>query len=221
MDTTKKNALACVQNHKFAFLLSSLALLLLLYPFLENESFGRHIFTILQGLILIAGIIVIGETRMGLFISIGMSVVTIVLNVVRYLDPNPVWHYGYQVFAAAFFLLVAAVLFNHILNKKNVTHDEVFGAISIYLLIAMAFASLFILAEGMEPGSFVNNLNTTGFKMTYSDYIYYSFGSITTAGSGVIVEVGAFVRALTMIESVIGIFYVAFVISKLVTPLNK
>jgi hypothetical protein len=221
MDIMKQKVLASIQNHKFAFLLSSLALLMLLFPFLENETIGQHVFTILLGLILISGIIVVSDTRSMFFIIVGISVITIVLNVVRYLDPNPVWHYGYQIFAIVFFLFTAFVLFRHILNKKRVTHDEVFGAISIYLLIALAFASLFILAERIEPGSFVKNLNTTSQGMTYSDYIYYSFGSITTAGTGEIVEIGSFVRALTMIESVIGIFYVAFVISKLVSPLNK
>jgi len=86
----------------------------------------------------------------------------------------------------------------------------------------MAFASLFFIADRVEPGSFVKNLGTTpGQEMTYSDYVYYSFGSITTAGAGGIVEIGPFVRALTMAESVIGLFYVAFVISKLVSPVNR
>ena len=49
----------------------------------------------------------------------------------------------------------------HILNKERVTHDEVFGAISVYLLIAMAFASLFFIADRVEPGSFVKNLSAT------------------------------------------------------------
>ncbi len=194
---------------------------MLFFPFLENEMVGRRIFTIILTLILISGIIVVSEVRKLLFFIIAISIFTIVLNVVRYLDPNPIWHYAYQIFTILFFLFTALVLFLHILNKKRVTHDEIFGAISIYMLIALAFASLFILADGMEPGSFVNNLSVPGFHMTYSDYIYYSFGSITTAGSGEIVEVGSFVRALTIIESVVGIFYVAFVISKLVTPLSK
>jgi hypothetical protein len=110
----------------------------------------------------------------------------------------------------------------HILNKERVTHDEVFGAISVYLLVALAFASLFLSADRVEPGSFVKNFPGGGRGiMTYSDYVYYSFGSITTAGTGELLEIGSFVRALTMIESVMGLFYVAFVISKLVSPVNK
>ena len=41
------------------------------------------------------------------------------------------------------------------------------------------------------------------------------------SGTGEIVETGSFVRALTMLESVMGLFYVAFVISKLVSPVNR
>jgi len=211
------------RDHKFGVLLASLGLLFLFFPFLESETIGRHIFSGLLALILITSILAVSETRRILSVALGVGIPTICLNLTTYIDPNPAWFYGNQIFNVAFFLFTAFILFMHILRKERVTHDEVFGAISVYLLIALAFASLFLLAGRFEPGSFVKTLNTgTGQgSMTYSDYVYYSFGSITTAGAGGIVEVGSFVRALTMIESVMGLFYVAFVISKLVSPMNR
>lgn len=213
--------MASEQGHKFAYLLASLGLILLAFPFLESEIVGRHIFSILLALILITSILAVSETSLQLTVALVIGIPTIALNLAGYLDPNPVWYYGNQVFALAFFIFTAFTLFMHILRKEKVTHDEVFGAISIYLLVALAFASLFLVADRVEPGSFVKTLKTSGGQgMTYSDYVYYSFGSITTAGTGDIVEIGSFVRALTMTESVMGLFYVAFVISKLVSPLG-
>ena len=220
MEMTRARVLVSVRNHKFAYLLASLCLLFLLFPFLEIEIVGRHVFSLLLSLILIMSLLAVGETRKIQIIVLATGIPAIALNMAGYFDPNPVWFMGNQIFSIGFFLFTAAVLFIHILNKERVTHDEVFGAISVYLLIALAFASLFFLANIVEPGSFTKNLiPTTGRGvMTYSDFVYYSFGSITTAGTGEIIEIGSFVRALTMIESVLGIFYVAFVISKLVSP---
>ncbi len=214
---------ASFRDHKFGVLLASLGLLFLFFPFLEREDIGRHIFSFLLALILITGILAVSETRRILGVAIGIAIPTIGLNLATYFDPNPAWYYGNQIFNVAFFLFTAFILFMHILRKDRVTHDEVFGAISVYLLIALAFASLFLIADRFEPSSFVKTLTTAigQGSMTYSDYVYYSFGSITTAGAGGIVEVGSFVRALTMIESVMGLFYVAFVISKLVSPVNR
>ena len=221
MEITRKKILASGQNHKFAYLLASFGVLLLLFPFLEDANIGRHVFSILLALILITSIIAISDSKTKLFVALAIAVPTIGLNLTTYFDPNPIWFAANQIFACAFFIFTALVLFVHILHKERVTHDEVFGAISVYLLIAMAFASLFLIADRVEPGSFVKSLSTTpGQGMTYSDYVYYSFGSITTAGAGGIIEIGSFVRALTMAESVIGLFYVAFVISKLVSPLK-
>jgi hypothetical protein len=222
MEITKEKIRVSVRDHKFAYLLASLSLLLLFFPFLESATIGRHVFSILLALILIMSILAVSETTKILFVILATGIPAIALNLAGYFDPNPAWFIGNQVFAVVFFLFTALVLFMHILNKERVTHDEVFGAISVYLLVALAFASLFFLADRVEPGSFVKNLTGTGRAiMTYPDYVYYSFGSITTAGTGGIVETGDFVRALTMIESVMGLFYVAFVISKLVSPVNK
>jgi hypothetical protein len=221
METTKRKVIASGQGHKFAYLLASLGLLLLAFPFLESATVGRHLFSLLLALILITSILAVTETTFQLAVALVIGIPTIALNLAGYLDPNPVWFYGNQIFALAFFIFTAFTLFMHILGKEKVTHDEIFGAISIYLLLALAFASLVLVADRVEPGSFVKTLKTGGVQgMTYSDYVYYSFGSITTAGTGDIIEIGSFVRALTMTESVMGLFYVAFVISKLVSPLG-
>ena len=216
---------APVGAHKFALLLGSLCLLFVLFPFLESETVGRHLFSLLLAVVLIMSILAVSDTRWILSGVLGTGTPAIALNVWGYFDPNPVLYTGNQVFTFAFFLFTGAVLFVHILNRPRVTHDEVFGAISVYLLIALAFASLFFIADRAEPGSFVKSLNPgTGAgrqAMTYSDYVYYSFGSITTAGTGEVLGAGSLVRALTMLESVMGLFYVAFVISKLVSPLNR
>ena len=204
----KEKLPASIKEHKFGWLLASVGLLLLLFPFLESEIIGRHVFSILLALILITSILAVSETKRILHLALAIGIPAVILNLAIYFDPNPAWFIGNQIFAVAFFLFTALVLFMHILNKERVTHDEVFGAISVYLLVALAFASLFLLVDRVEPGSFVKNLYPSGGRgiMTYPDYVYYSFGSITTAGTGGIVEIGSFVRALTMIESVMGLF---------------
>ncbi len=226
----KINFMPVKKNHKFAYLLSSLALLLILFPFLEQTNIGRHAFNIMLVLIIFTGIRAVSDTRKKLYASIALSGLAVGFQVARYFTTSIVVYYGSQIIMLIFFAFVTIVLFKHILDAKEVTHDEIFGAISVYILIALSFTSLFLMVNMVEPGSFskisnVDNANASkgvsNNRMAYSDYMYYSFGTLTTAGSGEIVEIGSFVYSLSMFEAIMGVFYVAFIISKLVPNFTR
>ena len=208
--------------HKFALLLGSLVLLFLFFPFLEKVDIGRHLFIVATTLILFIGIWVVSDTRRNMRIALAIGIPTILLNWAADFIRDPSLYYASQLFMFVAFVFTGIVLFGHIFRARRVTYDEVLGAISVYVLIGMAFASIYLLADKIEPGSFVINTGQPADRqLTYSDYMYYSLGTITTSGSGNIVEIGPFVRSLSMIEAVIGVFYVAFIISKLVSSFEN
>jgi len=113
MEITKKRIIASEQNHKFAYLLTSFGVLLLLFPFLEDVHIGRHVFSLLLALILITSIIAVSDAKIKLFVALAIAVPTIGFNLAGYIDPNPVWSDANQVLACAFFLFTAFVLFMH------------------------------------------------------------------------------------------------------------
>ena len=204
-------------RHKFTYLLATLVLLFLVFPFLESADIGRHLFIAAITLILIASIWAVSHTRRNFYIALALGTPAIILSMAEEITNFTALYYAIHLFIFASFVFTVLVLFSHMLRARRVTHDEILGAISVYVMIAMAFSSLYFLADRLAPGSFIISAGPqTNGQLTYSDYIYYSFGTITTSGSGNIVEVGPLVRSLSMIEAVIGIFYVAFIVSKLV-----
>jgi len=92
MEITKKGIMASEQNHKFAYLLTSFGILLLLFPFLEDVNIGRHVFSILLALILITSIIAVSDTKVKLFVALAIAIPTIGFNLAGYFDPNPVFY---------------------------------------------------------------------------------------------------------------------------------
>lgn len=208
-------------EYKFGLLLGSLVLLFLLFPFLESEDIGRHTFILATTMILFASIIAVSTDKKINRLALAIIIPTIGLNWAADFTRNTLLYNISQALLFVSFIFTVQVLFRHLLKVKRVTHDDILGAISIYVLAAMAFSSLYLLADRYGPGSFVINVGPKmGHSLTYSDYMYYSFGTITTSGSGDIVEVGSFVRSLSMIEATMGIFYVAFIISKLVASFD-
>jgi hypothetical protein len=70
-----------------------------------------------------------------------------------------------------------------------------------------------MLLEAIHPGSIVSNI---GNVLSLSDIIYFSYITLTTLGYGEIIPVNAFARSLAIIEAIIGVMYLAIIISRVV-----
>src|SRR6476619_1249776 len=90
----------------------------------------------------------------------------------------------------------------------RITFHRIMGAILLYLAIGLTFAALY---------AFVGVLSTDASPTLSSTMIYFSFGTLTTAGSGDIVPLNAFARSLSNVEAMIGQLYPATLLARLVT----
>ncbi len=110
------------------------------------------------------------------------------------------------------------VVFLQVNREGPVTGHRIRGAVALYLLIAMLFASLYGLAEELAPGAFSmpGDLSRTSTSSAEAFY-YFSIVTMTTVGFGDIAAVHPFVRSLVGLEALIGQLYPAILIARLVT----
>jgi uncharacterized membrane protein len=80
------------------------------------------------------------------------------------------------------------------------------------MLIGAAFAHAYHLTAMLHPGSF----NIPGAASNPTDWMYYSFSTLMTVGYGDITAVRPVARTLSVFESLIGQFYMAVLIARLV-----
>lgn len=204
-------------NHRFTYFLGVLIVLILALPLAEKGGIAEPLLVVSSLIIVLLSLSALGKNRKDVYIGFGLGALGIVLHFARYVYSEVLMFYCAFVFTIAFFAFVIWILFNDVFRSQCVAHEEIFGAISIYMLVAITFSFFYVIADYAEPGSFVKTLqNGTGQGLKYTEYLYYSFGELTTAGSGNIVEIGGYVHSLSMIEAVTGVFYVAFMIAKLV-----
>ena len=106
-----------------------------------------------------------------------------------------------------------------------VSLDTVVGAAAIYLLIGLLFAVLystigFVLArQGIpagSPGFFVASRTIEA-----SDYVYYSFTTLTTVGYGDLTASIALGRLLSICEALIGQLYLVTIVAVLVSNMGR
>jgi len=99
----------------------------------------------------------------------------------------------------------------------RITFRRLQGAVVLYLSLATIFASAYGLIWGLDPDAFANLVVRAGGPQEVATMLYFSLTTLTTTGYGDIVAVDPFARSLANLEAVIGQFYLAMTVARLVT----
>jgi hypothetical protein len=99
----------------------------------------------------------------------------------------------------------------------RITLRRLQGAIVVYLNLAVIFAAAFSLVWDLSPTAFASLPAPSGGPDELATMLYFSLTSLTTTGYGDIVPVNPFARSLANLESIVGQFYLAITVARLVT----
>jgi hypothetical protein len=103
-------------------------------------------------------------------------------------------------------LIAPVVVIRRLIMHKRASGATLLGAVSAYLLIALAFNFAFLTLDDFQLQHFFGRLEPT------TSYMYYSLVTITTLGYGDLAAVTPGGRLLSTIEAVIGqVYLVTFV----------
>ena len=100
------------------------------------------------------------------------------------------------------------------LRGRGVGTEQLYAALSAYLLAGLFFGVLYDLMSSAWPGSFA--LGGAAVELTPPTAIYFSFVTIATLGYGDIVPASDAARGVAIVEAVAGQLYVAVMIARLV-----
>lgn len=98
----------------------------------------------------------------------------------------------------------------------ELSSNRIVGAICVYLLLGTLWAFLYTVVELAAPGSFAG-IGEFGVADWESDFVYFSFITLTTLGYGDITPVSGTARVLVYAQAVFGVFYIAVLVSSLVS----
>jgi hypothetical protein len=115
------------------------------------------------------------------------------------------------------FLALIWVVGHAVYAPGRITFHRLQGAIVIYLAVAMTFASAYGLILKLTPHAFMHLNAAAGGETETAALFYFSLTTLTTTGYGDIVPIDPFARSLANLESMVGVFYVAITVARLVT----
>lgn len=201
-----------ILKSKYFTLLFSLVSLLLAIPILDDSSLGKFIFSGFF-LFIVFGILYGIRRSRHLAIFIAIALVVIVLHIaaikLHQIDMSS------RLLTLIFYVYAIILFSNDIFTTKNLTKDILLGSICVYMLIGLSFATLYMILQSIDMGALMHQ--STNHPITLSaDFYYFSFITLSTVGFGDIVVQSGFAKSIVMIESIVGIFYIAIMVARLV-----
>ncbi len=188
----------------------------LLYPFLEDSFAGRQFFALLGLAVLALTIIAVRATPALAWVAGLIALPAVVLLVVQVATNNEglaPWASGFE---AVLYAYAAAAMLAYMLDDEHVTTDELFAIGAVFTLLAWAFAHLYVVVQALDPGAFTAAVDPTADR-TWIELLFLSFTTLSSTGLSDVVPITGHARSVVMIEQVAGLFYIAMVVTRLVS----
>lgn len=216
-------------NHRFFYLMAALCLLLLGFPLSEFGGVTARIsYRLFFDVVVIAGLFAMRRSRPWFLTGLVLSVTSMAVTWFAIVFPDTPFAHSAPAIATAnlamgaFLLQLVAFVLRDLFSSVAVTADRLYGAVSAYMLLGVAFGFLYSGLEVLLPGSFLIGEGLDVIRIEQSELtrssvlFYYSFVTLTTVGYGDITPVGPTAQMLAIWESLAGQLYLAILVARLV-----
>ncbi len=205
-------------NHRFGLLLTSLSGVFVAYPLAQMSDSGEIIVNVIEIVILLTAVVTLPRGRAEVVQLAILALLAILADLAnQYVwTRHPVTRVMESVLYSVFFLRITAIILRQVFAPARVTVNEVLGACSVYLVLAIIWAHVFHIVAVLAPGSFQGINVSENEGALQSDLLYFSLTTLTTLGIGDMLPVVRLARMLTALEAVVGQLFLAVLIGRFV-----
>ncbi len=199
-------------RYKSMFLLIFLFAFILVFPFFEPYRIGDGLLVVIITGLLITAVYKVSEHPREVAITLLLLIPAALTAWANFFIPSRMV-FMIQVISVIIFLVYTQwIILRQVMQTQHVTESEIFSAVSVYIMIGLAYAFVFQFIELVIPGSFV--FGSAG--RSFSSFIYFSFETLATVGFGDISVITPLARSVTILEMITGVMYLAIFIGVLV-----
>jgi hypothetical protein len=201
--------LSSVRDFKMFNFMCSLLILLILSAVLEGYKYSYLVLNTLSTIVIIAGAYAASANKRSVIILLVLSLPWFLSEWFFMKSTNTLF------ISFFFFLYVTLILFDMLIKSKDITPNTLYGAVCVYLMLGLLWASIYGLINELIPGSIFTG-NLIGGQLTTNEVIYYSYTTLTTLGYGDISSMAPVGRILSVLEAIIGQLFIAFMVARLI-----
>lgn len=217
--TSRRSVTSVIAHHPSAVLLAAQLVVVLLYPSLDGSTTGRAVAGVVQMVAVSAAVFAVRRSEALTWVAVLLGLPAMGLAVAEAVWPTsaPVV-LASALFHVPFYLYVSWALLRYLFDDDRVTRDEMFATGAAFTVVAWAFAYAYAAVQVVSPGSFVGAASPDGTApLAWFDLLYLSFSTLTGVGLSDVVPVLGHARSVVILEQVAGVFYLALVVSRIVT----
>ena len=204
-----------VGPERFGRVLFFVLLTLIALTFLARDGWSVAILVLLPGATLLVTLWATDADRRLRVIATGAVIASAPIALAAGIVPDP----GHLLYIASLALIlvfdmaVPAAVALRIKDSPRVSLQTLLAGLVIYLHIGLIFATVYGGIASIEGRSFFHAAG----PVAHSDYVYYSFATLTTVGYGDLTAAAPLGRMLSAIEALLGQVYLVTVVALIVS----
>jgi Ion channel len=142
-----------------------------------------------------------------------IAICVLLAPIVLVVDSQSVVGLAYLLPAALLVTATLPVTLSRVLHHQRITHETVLGALCCYVLLGLLFAFAYLAVDSLLDGPFFAQAG----PHQESEYLYFSFVTLTTLGFGDLSPAVGLPQALTALEALLGQVFLVTLVARLVT----
>ena len=206
------------QKNNFIYLFFSLLIFLFSAAIMAEfpGSEGQDIFSLVTILMLVVSIKSLKTEKTWKWAVYALIVSFIILTALGKFIDHDFTVYLILVVLLMFFIGSFSVAAKQVLLVGDIDGNKIIGSLSLYLLLGLIWAVIYLLILSMDPTAF-SGVEAANWQQSFSRVAYYSFVTLTTLGYGDILPTNHVAEFFVYLEAIIGVFYMAIIVSSLIS----
>ena len=204
-----------LRRNPCALLLAMQLLQVLIYPFLDTSPIGRAGVGVVGLVVVAAALWAVRRTPALTWVALVVGVPAMLYTVLEAEYPaTPSIVLVSAILHAILYFYVSYAMIRYVFADERVTPDEIFAVGAAFTVVAWGFSYVYSAAQVIWPGAFVGG--AIDGHQSWFELLFLSFTTLTGTGLSDITPALAHARSLVMVEQMIGVFYIAFVVARMV-----
>lgn len=206
------------QKNNFVYLFFSLLIFLFSAAIMSefSGSTGQDIFSIVTVLMLLLSIKSLKTEKTWIWSVYILVVSFVILTISGKMFDHQLNVYLSLLILLMFFIGSFSSAAKQVLFVGDIDGNKIIGSLSLYILLGLIWAVIYLLLLVMDPTAF-SGIETTNWQQSFSRVAYYSFVTLTTLGYGDILPTNHVAEFFVYLEAIIGVFYIAIIVSSLIS----
>lgn len=142
----------------------------------------------------------------------GVAFAAILFSVVSAISGGRPWLNVASFLVICLLAVSMAAVLQRVVTSKEVSSRTILGAISVYTALGILFTWAYGMIDRIEGGGFFGDVPTNG-----SDFLFFSYTTLTTTGYGDLVPVGHVGRMVSGLEMMLGQVFLVTLVAGLVS----